>query len=85
MTMPMIDYDSPVPPYRQVAAILRARIESGELADGARLPSITQLMQTFGVARTTAVKAMKVLADAGLAEVVPGWGSYAKAPRQPEG
>jgi GntR family transcriptional regulator len=75
-----IDYDSPVPPYRQIAGFIRARIESGELADGARLPSITQLMQTYGIARTTAVKAMKVLADAGLAEIVPGWGSYAKAP-----
>ena len=37
-------------------------------------------MQTYGIARTTAIKAMKVLSDAGLAEVVPGWGSYAKAP-----
>ena len=80
-----IDYDSPVPPYRQVAAILRGQIERGELADGARLPSISQLQQQYGIARTTAIKAMKVLSDAGLAEVVPGWGSYAKAPRQPEG
>jgi GntR family transcriptional regulator len=79
MTM-TVDYDSPVPPYRQVAAILRGQIESGELAPGARLPSITMLMQTYGIARTTAVKSMKLLADEGLAEVVPGWGSYAKAP-----
>ncbi len=31
---------------------LRARIESGELPPGARVPSITTLMQEYGIART---------------------------------
>ena len=63
-------------PYRQVAAILRARIEAGELAPKQRLPSIADLVQECGIARTTASKALRVLADEGLAEVVPGWGTY---------
>jgi len=65
-----------VPPYRQVAAILRARIESGDIAPTQRLPSIAGLVQEYGIARTTAAKALKMLVDEGLAEVVPGWGTY---------
>jgi DNA-binding GntR family transcriptional regulator len=33
-------------------------------------------VQEYGIARTTASKALRVLADEGLAEVVPGWGTY---------
>lgn len=75
-TMSAVDHDSNVPPYRQVAAILRERISSGELAPKQRLPSIAGLVQEYGIARTTAAKALKVLVDEGLAEVVPGWGTY---------
>jgi GntR family transcriptional regulator len=78
----MIDYDSPVAPYRQVAAILRARIESGDLAPGSRLPSIATLTQEYGIARTTAGKALRLLVDEGLAEMSPGMGTFVtgKAP-----
>src|SRR5258706_1939175 len=75
-----VDHESNVPPYRQVAAILRARIESGELAPRQRLPSIAGLVQEYGIARTTAAQALKVLIDEGLAEVVPGWGTYVTSP-----
>ena len=74
--MSVVDHDSNVPPYRQVAAILRERIMTGELAPRQRLPSIAGLVQEHGIARTTAAKALKVLVDEGLAEVVPGWGTY---------
>jgi DNA-binding GntR family transcriptional regulator len=78
-----IDEDSPVPPYRQVAAILRGQIESGDLAPGRRLPSIADLVQTYGIARTTAAKALRVLIDEGLAEVSPGMGTYVRRGGQP--
>lgn len=71
-----VDHDSNVPPYRQIAAVLRRQIESGEIRQRQRLPSIATLVQEYGVARTTAAKALKVLVDEGLAEVVPGWGTY---------
>jgi GntR family transcriptional regulator len=74
-----IDADSPVPPYRQVAAFLREGIESGELPPGRRLPSIAGLVQAYGIARTTAAKALRLLIDEGLAEVSPGMGTYVKA------
>jgi len=76
-----IDTDSPVPPYRQVAAILRGQIERGELAPGRRLPSIADLVQTYGIARTTAAKALRVLISDGLAEVSPGMGTYVREAR----
>ena len=71
-----IDRDAPDPPYVQIAAILRARITSGELPPGTRLPSVQDLIGEYGVARTTARKALRVLAGEGLARVVPGWGTY---------
>lgn len=73
----MIDRESPVPPYRQVAAILRARIEDGTYTR--RLPSARDLVQEFGIAQLTGQKALKVLVDEGLAELSPGMGHYVKA------
>lgn len=74
----MIDYESSTAPYRQVAAILRGRIESGEYPPGRRLPSINDLVGEFGVARTTAGKALRLLVDQGAAELSPGMGFYVK-------
>jgi len=73
-----VDYQSPIPPHRQVAEIIRARIRSGELAPGDRVPGVTGLMQEFGIARTTAGKVLAALRDEGLITVVPGWGSFVK-------
>jgi GntR family transcriptional regulator len=69
-----IDYAAADPPFRQLAAILRGQIERGELTGA--VPSITALMQTYGVAKNTARKAVSVLAEAGLVRVVPGWGTF---------
>ncbi len=67
-----------MPPYRQVAGELRARIESGDLTPGARVRSITTLMQEYGIARNTARHALAVMAEDGLIEITPGWGSFVK-------
>jgi DNA-binding GntR family transcriptional regulator len=72
----LVDHDSPEPPYLQVAAVLRGRIRSGELPPGARVPSITHLMQEFGIARNTARRAVEVLKDEGLVTVRQGWGTF---------
>jgi GntR family transcriptional regulator len=72
----MVDHGSAVAPYRQIAGILRARITSGEYAPGQRLPSITTLMQEYGVAHLTANKALRLLVTEGLAEMSPGMGFY---------
>jgi len=72
-----IDLRSPEPSYLQLAAILRARIESGQIPPGGPLPSITYLVQETGLAVGTIRKAIKVLSDDGLVVTVPGRGSYA--------
>jgi GntR family transcriptional regulator len=77
----MVDPGSEIAPYLQLVAILRAQIQSGELAQGSRLPSIIGLSETYGVARVTAHKALKVLVAEGLAVVSPGRGMYVRRAR----
>lgn len=66
----------PTPPYRQIAAILRAQIDAGELGPGDALPSEKTLEQTYGVARETARRAVRALREEGYAVTIPGRGSY---------
>ncbi|WP_280260950.1 GntR family transcriptional regulator, partial [Nocardia abscessus] len=40
----------PEPPYRTIVAEIRARIETGDLRPGDRVPSIRQIAQRWGVA-----------------------------------
>ena len=71
-----VDHEGKTPLYLQIAAILRDEIERGVYPPGRPVPSETQLMQRFEVARLTARKAVRVLAGEGLVEVVPGRGAY---------
>ncbi len=71
-----ISHDSAVPIYRQVAALLRDRIESGNLAPGAPLPSESQLMGEYGISRDSVRKAMDVLRADELVVTVQGKGTY---------
>jgi DNA-binding GntR family transcriptional regulator len=61
----------PVAPWRQIYGLLRAQIDSGELAPGNRLPSITDLSQSYGVALTTVRKALDQLKADGLVVTSP--------------
>src|SRR5215469_4210910 len=65
-------HESSVPPSRQIADQLRERITSDDLAR-ARLPSITTLMQDDGLARITAQRALAILEEQGMIEIVHGW------------
>jgi GntR family transcriptional regulator len=71
-----IDHEAETPPFAQLAAILRTRIESGELRPGRALPSLTYLMQEFGLSRNTVRRAIGTLADEGLVRTRPGWGTF---------
>ena len=72
----MINPRSRTPPFEQVADILAARIESGELPKNERIPSEAELMAEFEIGRSTARKAVGWLRDAGLIRTIPTRGSY---------
>jgi DNA-binding GntR family transcriptional regulator len=67
---------APVPRYKQIAAIIRARIERGDIEPDRPIPSEVQIEQEFGVARATARKAVALLREWGMVVTVPGLGSY---------
>lgn len=71
-----VDHEGKTPVYLQIAAILRQAIKRGDYPPGRQIPSETRLMQEHGVARLTARKAVRVLVDEGLVEVVTGRGAY---------
>jgi len=73
-----VSHDSAIPPSRQIANELREKITSGELPPGSRLPSITSMMQEYGVARNTARRSVAILVEENLVEVVHGWGSFVR-------
>ena len=69
-----IDKDAEEPLYLQLAAILRGRIEAGEIT--ARVPSVKTLTQEYGVAQGTAEHALSVLRDEGLIRSRMGRGHF---------
>lgn len=81
--MSTVDREGPVPPYRQIADILRSRIADGTIPVGRAIPSLMELEAEFEVARDTLRKATKLLKDEGLVETVTGMGVYVIA--KPEG
>ena len=76
--MTKIDPTGPVPPYRQIAGIIRQRIASGEYPKGSRLPTESEMVDTWEVARTTARRAVALLREEGLVTTVPQRGTYVR-------
>jgi GntR family transcriptional regulator len=68
--------------FRQIADHLRAAIEQGRLREGAQLPSETQLVEHYGVARMTARNALRILQSEGLVIAEHGRGVFVR-PRPP--
>lgn len=71
-----IDPIAAVPPYRQIAAILRRRITAGKYPPHSRIPTESELVEEFEVARSTARRAVEVLREERLIYTVPSRGSY---------
>jgi DNA-binding GntR family transcriptional regulator len=68
---------TPQVPYRAIADALRARLDAGEWLPGEQLPSASQIGEQYGVSRTTAARAVRVLAEEGRVTVVRNWGAFA--------
>jgi DNA-binding GntR family transcriptional regulator len=75
----IVNPDSAVPLWRQVAAWIAGRIAE----PGQRLPSEATIMQELGVSRGTVRQAYRYLAKQGWAVVVSGKGAFAADPLPP--
>ncbi|MFI2189182.1 TetR/AcrR family transcriptional regulator C-terminal domain-containing protein [Streptomyces sioyaensis] len=71
------------PPYRRITDEIRRRIDTGELAPGARVPSTRRITKEWGVAMATATKVLTTLRQEGLVRAVPGVGTVVAEPPSP--
>ncbi|MFI6486853.1 GntR family transcriptional regulator [Streptomyces sp. NPDC050564] len=65
-----------IPRWRQVAEVLRRRIEDGTYPPRTRVPSVIQITAEFGIAAATAQKVLQGLRKDGLTYTEPGLGSF---------
>ncbi|MEV0321406.1 FadR/GntR family transcriptional regulator [Streptomyces sp. NPDC050658] len=63
---------TPVRAYQRVAEQIEERIVAGDLPPGSRLPAERELVNRFGVGRSTVREALRVLQSAGLIRSRPG-------------
>lgn len=73
----------PTPYYHQIESIYRNKIASGELREGARLPSEDDLTKGFQVSRATVRQALRNLEDDGLVRREQGRGTFVMTPAGP--
>ena len=71
------------PLYLRVAEELRARIESGELTAGTRLPSVAEISRQYGGSNSVASGAYKLLVEEGLVVSRHGAGHYVRGTEAP--
>ena len=79
MLAPVIDPDSAVPPYEQVAKILRDEIAQGTMTG--RIPSAHTIAEHHQVSHRVAARALEILQGEGMIENVPGEGHVVRHPR----
>jgi DNA-binding GntR family transcriptional regulator len=75
-----IDRGSPEPVYRQLADIIRGRIETGRYPPATPIPSIERIRQETGVAVMTIRKGIGIIAAEGYVQLVPGKGTFVNPP-----
>ncbi|WP_425830822.1 GntR family transcriptional regulator [Streptomyces fractus] len=71
-----MEFEPDIPRWRQVAAIIKSRIEDGTYGPRTRVPSVIQLGEEFGIANATAQKVNQNLKKEGLVYTEPGLGSF---------
>ena len=79
MLTPVIDPDSAVPPYEQVAKTLRDEIAQGTMTG--RIPSVHTIAEHHQVSHRVAARALEILQGEGMIENVPGEGHVVRHPR----
>ena len=63
-------------PSKRVEADLRRRLDAAEWDHGQALPSVAALAEHYRTSRATVAKALRRIADDGLVEIVPQWGTF---------
>ncbi|MGW7358633.1 GntR family transcriptional regulator [Streptomyces sp. NPDC054802] len=73
------------PRWRQVARVIRQRIDDGTYPPRTRVPSVVEMLEEFGIATSTGQKVHRALRAEGLIYTEPGMGSFVteKAPVKP--
>ncbi|MEV7859942.1 GntR family transcriptional regulator [Streptomyces hirsutus] len=71
-----MEFEPEIPRWRQVAAVIRSRIEEGVYPPRTRVPSVQQIVEEFGIATATAQKVNVGLKRDGLLYTEPGMGSF---------
>ncbi|GAA3107606.1 winged helix-turn-helix domain-containing protein [Streptosporangium carneum] len=72
----VIEFEPDRPIWIQVVEVLQGRIERGEYLPRHLVPSEAQMVQEFGIARTTARKVVAYLRDQGFVYTVPQIGTF---------
>ena len=79
-TSSIIDYNSVIPLYEQVANALRADIQGGAFDATKRLPTEEELAEKYGISRITVRRAVGDLVEEGLVEKKQGKGTFIRTP-----
>jgi len=74
----MLNSNSPVPLYLQLADLILSWIEKGQIKTGERLPSENELSAKYKIGRPTVRQALDVLIRKGVIEKKKGLGTYVK-------
>lgn len=74
----VLNEDSEVPLYVQLADLLEGGIRRGDFRERRRMPSRSELIETYGVSGDTGDRAMRLLDARGLVNRVKGRGVFAK-------
>ena len=80
-TSSIIDYNSVIPLYEQVANALRADIQGGAFDATKRLPTEEELAEKYGISRITVRRAVGDLVEEGLVEKKQGKGTFIRTPK----
>ena len=79
MLFDVIDSDSVVPPYEQVAKMMRDEIAQGAMTG--RIPSLHTIAEHHHVSHRMAARAVEILKGEGMIVDVPGEGEFVRHPR----
>ena len=74
----MIDRNSFVPIYHQVATIIKDQIHIGQIKPGDKLPSESEMIAHYKIGRLTVREALKQLVNDGYVDKVQGKGTFCK-------